>query len=145
MAIERQDELDELFDPSTLAAAVSDTYVVLAAQCINFDNREESTLKSPIINGNFTTQARTRLMQNTVSTRILRGLLAASLLCVIVIYCTMRTRYVLPSNPASIAAVASLFAGSQIVKLGVIPSGAQWLSDEELERLFNGYLFRLGW
>jgi hypothetical protein len=60
----------------------------------------------------------------------------------------MDTRKVLPKNPASIAGAASLIAGeSQMLSKEVLPEGAQWYSDAELnaKKVWDGLFFRLGW
>jgi len=58
---------------------------------------------------------------------------------------TSNSKHVLPKNPCSIAAVASLLAGSEILEL--IPLGSEWCDDKELRRrgVFDGYLFSMGW
>ncbi|KAK3984762.1 hypothetical protein QBC44DRAFT_385482 [Cladorrhinum sp. PSN332] len=89
---------------------------------------------------------RLRLHQNLISTRILEGLLGFMFCCVVLTYALLRhTRSLLPKNPCSIAAVASLLAGS--VLLDTIPEGSEWLSDEEVRKaeIFEGKLFTMGW
>ena len=71
------------------------------------------------------------------------------LVCAIAAALLIDTRQVLPKNPCSIAAVVSLLADSEFMdpKDGIIPPGAEWMSDEELEKsaVFTGYRFRMGW
>ena len=59
----------------------------------------------------------------------------------------MDTRYVIPKNPCSITAVASLLADSNMMDEGVIPEGSEWLSDRELEQrgVSSGWTLRMGW
>lgn len=84
-----------------------------------------------------------RLKQNLVSTRILQGLLIAMLLCALVALLTSNPKNVLPKNPCSIAAQASLVAGSSM--LAEMPAEAQWMDDREFGRLFEGKRYALGW
>ena len=58
----------------------------------------------------------------------------------------METRKVLPKNPSSIAAVASVLAGSKLLEKEMISTGRERCSDEELDkrRIFDGYFFSLG-
>jgi hypothetical protein len=100
-----------------------------------------------MLNGTFTDLYRTRLKQSELSTRLLQGLLALLFLCAVVAYTNLGPRRILPRNPTSIASLASLMAGSEILSDKVIPPGAEWWSDKESERrgLFAGYVFSLGW
>jgi len=84
-----------------------------------------------------------RLRQNLISTRILQGLLIAMIVCALVTLLTIDLRNILPKNPCSIAAQTSLVAGSQMMR--DLPVEAQWLSDKEFEKLFEGGRYRMGW
>ena len=89
-----------------------------------------------------------RLQKNAVSTRILDGLLIAIALCIALSFGLMDTRKLLPKNPASIAAGTSLIAGdARMLRVDVLPEGAQWYSDAELKakKVWDGMFFRLGW
>lgn len=89
-----------------------------------------------------------RLRQSAVSTRILDALLAAVALCVALSLGLVDARRVLPKNPASIAAGASLVAGGpEMLGRDVVPEGAQWWGDAELEKrvVWGGLFFSLGW
>lgn len=89
-----------------------------------------------------------RLHQSGVSTRILDGLLIAIALCIALSFFLMDTRKVLPKNPASIAAGASLIAANaRMFHKDVLPEGAQWYGNAELEamKVWEGLFFRLGW
>ncbi|KMU72952.1 hypothetical protein CISG_09966 [Coccidioides immitis RMSCC 3703] len=60
----------------------------------------------------------------------------------------MNTKNILPKNPCSIAAVASLLAGSRIVEdPQIIPQGAEWWDDKELVKrgVFVGWRFSIRW
>ncbi len=59
----------------------------------------------------------------------------------------MDTRKVLPKNPCSIAAMASLLADSDMLWSDVISPQSEWLSGEDLSKewVSQGLLFSLGW
>jgi hypothetical protein len=63
------------------------------------------------IQGTISQPSRTRLVQNGVSTHLLASLLGAIALCIILSFRTTNTVDILPKNPGSIAAAASLLAG----------------------------------
>ncbi|KAF2496882.1 hypothetical protein BU16DRAFT_607587 [Lophium mytilinum] len=88
---------------------------------------------------------RSRLLQSAISTRILEGLLSLIALCIAVSFWSMRVREVLPKNPCSIAAAASLVAGSDMLKR--IPRGAEWCDDKQLREngVLEGVLLSMGW
>jgi hypothetical protein len=88
-----------------------------------------------------------RLVQSGVSTRILQGLLGAMMLCAILTFFTMDTKRILPKAPCSIAAVASLLEGSELLSESHIPPGTEWCDDKELKKrgVFQGWLYSLSW
>jgi hypothetical protein len=88
---------------------------------------------------------RLRLVQDPMSTRVLEALLGAMLLLAALNTVLMKTRGVVPKNPCSIAAAASLLADSNI--LDALPRGAERMSSEEIERRagFKGKTFYMGW
>lgn len=87
---------------------------------------------------------RLRLVQDPTSTRVLEALLGAMLLLAALNMALIDTRRVVPKNPCSIAAVASLLANSNI--LDALPRGAESMSSEEIERRagFEGKIFLYG-
>ncbi|KAF3006760.1 hypothetical protein E8E13_010017 [Curvularia kusanoi] len=89
-----------------------------------------------------------RLHQSAISTRILDGLLIAIAICVALSFALMNTRNILPKNPASIAATASLLSGhARMIQEDVLPWNAQWYSDAEIKarKVWDDVFFRLGW
>jgi hypothetical protein len=86
-----------------------------------------------------------RILQSGVSTRILEVLLLAMWICACIIYWLLDTKTLLPKNPCSIAAQASLLADSKF--LDMIPEGAENATLEELIRMtpFKDHLFSMGW
>lgn len=75
------------------------------------------TKLGPPLLANITDLNRLRVVQDATSTRILEGLLVTMLLCAIFAAVLMDTRKVVPKNPCSIAAVASLLADSNLLEI----------------------------
>ena len=139
-----------------VTTAMEQLYGIVPAQSINvayrfpFNSSTNTSAVNPADRANLTDTLLNpnpiRLRQNVVSTRILERILATMFLCVATAFVLMDTRRVLPKNPCSIAAVASLLAGSMLGR-GDIPNGAEWGDDEKLRRrgVFEGYTFSMGW
>ncbi|KAK3367800.1 hypothetical protein B0H63DRAFT_405165 [Podospora didyma] len=147
--------IDELAGPENagrLERAVEATYGIIMAEVMNFQRRSLDFTTADaelVVVGNLTLNTRDKvwLIQSAVSTRILEGLLGVMTVCVLVTYALLLrgSRRLLPMNPCSIAASASLLAGSEMLKR--IPEGSEWLSDEERKEkgVFGGMVFTLGW
>ncbi|KAJ5372562.1 Protein of unknown function DUF3433 [Penicillium concentricum] len=90
---------------------------ILKAQIFNDYPRSaaDSGLDHTSLPGNITVSKRLRLLQDATSTRVLEALLASILIMGIISSILMNTDRVLPKNPSSIAAVASLLADSNIL------------------------------
>jgi hypothetical protein len=100
----------------------------------------------PTFNGTIINPNRTRLVQSLITTRILQTLLGSIVLCAIVAFSGVDTRNVLPKNPYSIAALASLLAGSELLEKDIIPPSAEFRDDAFLrDHVFDGWLFSMGW
>lgn len=86
-----------------------------------------------------------RVFQSSISTRILEALLLAMWLCACIVYYLFDTKTLLPKNPCSIAAQASLLADSKF--LDMVPEGAENATLEELMQMtpFKDHLFSMGW
>jgi Protein of unknown function (DUF3433) len=150
---------DELLSNTTrLLEAVEHQYRIFAAQAFNIAYRTsfgsaENRNRSRILNATLISTS-SRLIQSKISTRILQGLLAALFICAVITYTilwktTNGTRCVLPHNPASIAIMATLLAGSKMLtteKLN-IPPGTEFMNEKEMKKsgVFDGWLFSLGW
>ncbi|KAH4044028.1 hypothetical protein HBH69_234610 [Parastagonospora nodorum] len=127
-----------------LYARMNSVYGRAAAQIMSREGRFTNlTSTSTTIPAQQTSYSTHRLRQNLVSTRVLQGLLIAMIVCALISLLTIDLRNVLPKNPCSIAAQASLVAGSQMMK--DLPTEAQWMSDKEFEKLFEGGRYRMGW
>lgn len=146
----------ELTDPSRLIDGVTHVLRQLVAQTLNTDFRssiaalpKNQTDIPDKLQATYTSPNRTRLVQSTLSTRLLQGVLAALLLCAIVVFLLIDMRKVLPKQIGSVAAVASLLAGSRLLdeKEGLIPPGAEWWSDKEWKQrgVWEQEAFRMGW
>jgi hypothetical protein len=85
---------------------------------------------------------RLRLVQQLTPSFILVGLLAAVIL-LIALSLFVVERKVVPKPPGSIAAIASLLADSTI--FWHMPSGAEWMTDDELAEHFRRKTFRMDW
>lgn len=143
---------NELTGPSNtdrFVAATQHTYRRYMAQLINSNMRQplsaaeasdSNSHSHPATISNITVL---RLKQNTTSALILQVLLGVMLACGLFVYGWRNIRHVLPHCPWSIAGTMSLLAGSSMLEN--IPPGAEFMSEKELEGVFEGYLFSLGW
>ncbi|KAJ6102274.1 hypothetical protein N7486_004701 [Penicillium sp. IBT 16267x] len=115
---------------------------IVRAQTFNTFNRETANGSgdSPLV-GNITTPGQRRLFQDVVSTRVLEILLGLLLLLGILGSVLMNTDHVLPKNPCSIAAVASLLADSNFLHRYGSDMDP---NDRGIERLFANCRFFLG-
>ncbi len=127
------------------------------------DVLSNSTFDTPrTITGTLTDFKSRWLIQNEVSTRILQGLYGTIFICLSISFLLSKDMdKLLPFPPTSIGSLAKLLAGSKILgdvdeanadgtlrRDGIVPRGAERLTDEELERsgIFNPpRMFRLGW
>lgn len=133
---------------ANLPEALEATFGVAMAHFLNHARqRLNSSNPELVITGVVVTPntGRLRLRQSLISTRILEGLLGAVAVCVGLAYLLQRHMgRLLPKEPCSIGAGASLLAGSDLLRH--IPRGTEWTRDEERENsgLFEGKLFGLG-
>ena len=147
------DELLGLTNAPRLIAAVQHLFRVLLAQELSaiFRTADPEDMQYPPppypLKGTLNSPNTVRLKQSVISTRILEGILATLTLCALIAFSLMDTRKVLPKNPTSIAAMASLLADSEVLSGDVIGPQSEWQSDEALRREWfsAGYLFSLGW
>jgi Protein of unknown function (DUF3433) len=151
---------NELLGNTTrLIEGVEHLYRVFAAQAYNKAYRgpfrsDSNSNESSILDATLFSPYRSRLVQFDISTRILQGLLAALFICAVVAYAilwksTGGTRRILPHDPGSIAMIASLLAGSEILTMNKlnIPPGMASMSNKEMEKsgVFDGWIYSLGW
>ncbi|KIW90124.1 uncharacterized protein Z519_09555 [Cladophialophora bantiana CBS 173.52] len=148
---------NELLDESTLIASYTHLYRQYMAQVVNsFLRADFSTLSTnateTVVNplqASYINPRHFRLVQSPLSTHLLVGVVGALLICALVVFITIDMRNVLPKPVGSIAAVASLLAGSRIVdpKSGMVPPGSEYWSDDEWEKsgVWQSEMFRMGW
>lgn len=147
-------DTSKYLDPDLLAERIEYAYNAIVAQYINQLFRlNESAMPADIasqrLTGYYTNPNITRLVQSSISTRILEALLGILFLCALFIHTTVtpRARRLLPKDPMSIAVMASLLAGSRLLSRDVIPVGAELMSEKELreQRIFEPYMYSMGW
>ncbi|KAJ5110266.1 hypothetical protein N7532_002911 [Penicillium argentinense] len=150
---------EELLSPTTLISRVNEIFGIITAQALNSGGREpfdlsqnQSSIIWPTMSTAPTYKAvlhdkRKYLVQNKVSTRILEALLGSMLLCALISLFFIKTKKVIPKNPCSIGAVASLLYGSGMLSPGAIPKGSEYCTDDELRQrgVFEEKKFTMGW
>ncbi|KAG9692561.1 hypothetical protein KCU95_g7404, partial [Aureobasidium melanogenum] len=138
-----------LFTPGNadaLAGRVSKIFDTFLAQYFSLNLRNTNfTTGSSRVPLTLVDSSRQRLFQSRVSTSILEGLLGIIWVCTVIALVLFDSKELLPKDPCSIAAQASLFADSEFIDM--IPPGAERLSDKELAETapFKDHLFSLGW
>ena len=131
-----------------LMNAANHGYRQYMAQAFNSNMRQtlspadRITVDARLLNPN-----KSRLTQDRASKIVLQVLLAIMFVCGVAAYLLADTKRVLPHSPTSIAGVASLLAGSELVDRIFVPRGSEWMGDKELrkEGVFEGELYGLGW
>ncbi|KAK5945145.1 hypothetical protein PMZ80_002349 [Knufia obscura] len=151
---------DQLLDQKTYVTQFTHTYRQWIAQWasshmrnpVNELAKNESNIAGTLpdaLSGTYDDPNRQRLFLTEVSTRILQAIIAILLTCGAVIFLLVDMSKVLPKPVGTIAAVASLLAGSRLIdeKSGLIPHGSEWLSDTEMKKrgMWEGEKFRMGW
>jgi hypothetical protein len=140
----------ELVGPANeekLFTAIQHVYRKYMAQAINANMRVLFTDNAPEYTAVLpeSTQ-RLRLVQHKPSKIILQVLLGLMLLCALIVYPSTRSfRRMLPRCPWSMLGMMTLLAGSDMCDKKVMPEGAEFMTDRELEMALHGWLFSLGW
>ena len=108
----------------------------------NLSSADRTTVNATLINPNGS-----RLAQDESSKIVLQVLLGIMVVCGAAAYLLIDTEGVLPHSPTSIAGVASLLAGSELVDRNFVPRGSEWMGNKELKKdgVFKEGLFGLGW
>lgn len=88
-----------------------------------------------------------RLAIHRRSRIILQILLAVMTVFGFLGYALVKLRGTLSRDPCSIASTMAFLAGSQLCdrRAGIIPHGAEFMSDQQLKRVFDRRVFSLGW
>ncbi|OAG35913.1 hypothetical protein AYO21_09915 [Fonsecaea monophora] len=143
---------DELTGPANTQRFVDATqrmYRRYMAQLIHGTMRrslnQTEAATAPQYRGSVSGVERLRLKQNATSKLILQIFLGIMLACGLFVYGRRNMRRILPQGPWSIVGTMSLLAGSEVIDRRIIPAGAEFMSDDELKRVFEGYVFSLGW
>lgn len=119
-----------------------------------FDN--STILHHPTFTGTATT-SQTRLKQNFASKIALQAVLGFMVLCALITYATQIRDWASNNNqddyaamppllreiPCSIAATATLLAGSKMASRKYVPEGTEWEGDQA--EVWDGLRFRMGW
>lgn len=89
--------------------------------------------------------ARRRVVQDSTSTRIMQALLGATLVLLVINWVWNRGDAVLGGSPTSLAMRMALVSGGNL--LDVLPSGAEWIGNKEMEKTLEGEttMFWIGW
>ncbi|KAG9495693.1 hypothetical protein J7337_012248 [Fusarium musae] len=92
-------------------------------------------------------QVITRFAINSTSKTILQVLLAVIAVLSLASYLLVKIRGTLPRDPCSIASTMAFLAGSQLCERdsGIIRRGAEYMTDGQLKKAFDGWVFSLGW
>ncbi|KAF2124960.1 hypothetical protein P153DRAFT_117017 [Dothidotthia symphoricarpi CBS 119687] len=134
----RRENWDDLY------ARIQHAYGLAVAQVLTNQGRYTNlTTENATILATATDSLTFRLKQSLISTRILQGLLIGMTVCALISLFTLKMSQVLPKNPCSIAAQASLVAGSKM--MADLPAEAQHMKDKEFNALFEGARYRMGW
>ncbi len=83
------------------------------------------------------------IVQDAASTRILQALLIAILVFSLGSWAIIPKTRILPREPTSIASVIALLADGNMFKL--LPTGWQLSEEKDIEGLFSGITFKMGW
>jgi hypothetical protein len=158
-------ERAELTGPANvdkLIRAITEDYVAYARHFI--DCRLRATDQTPVthllsavngtqpsaphsdINATYSAEV-THLELQRTSKLILQILLSAMTTLSAVGFILVKIRGTLPRDPCSIGSSMALLVDSQLCDRdsGVIPEGAQYMSEKELRNTFDGWVFSLGW
>ncbi|KAJ5461444.1 uncharacterized protein N7458_002996 [Penicillium daleae] len=129
----------------TVIDAIKRQHKIINAQQLNNYTRgtANDSIHHALLQGNITNSSSLRLVQDATSTRILEALLGTMLALGILGSVLLNTDLVLPKNPCSIAAVASLLADSHL--LDQFADGVWDPNDKSLENIFAKRRFYLGW
>lgn len=98
------------------------------------------------INATYSTQV-THLVVDRISKLILQILIAVMTALSLTGFMLVKVRGTLPRDPCSIGSTMAFLAESQLCDRasGIIPEGAENMSEKELRKVFDGWVFSLGW
>lgn len=140
--------MEELAGPQNVGRLINATnhlYQKHMAQAINLNMRttDDSDALGEIFNATVVGST-FRLKQNAGPKLALQILLGIMTVGGGAAYLFTDMRHTLPHNPCTIAGTMSLLAGSEMLKL--LPEGAEYMSDKELEKkVFGKHRYSMGW
>ncbi|CAJ0547173.1 Ff.00g018000.m01.CDS01 [Fusarium sp. VM40] len=110
------------------------------------DKSARSLSTHSMITGEFSAEV-THLIVDKASKLILQVLLGTMTVLSFIGFCLVKIKGTLPRDPCSIGSTMALLADSQICdpKSGIIPGAAQQMSESQSTRVFDGWIFSLGW
>ncbi|WZH46645.1 hypothetical protein QYS62_007735 [Fusarium acuminatum] len=110
------------------------------------DKSARSLSTNSMITGEFSAEV-THLIVDRISKLILQVLLATMTVLSFMGFCLVQIKGTLPRDPCSIGSTMALLADSQICdpKSGIIPEAGQQMSESQLRRVFDRWVFSLGW
>ncbi|KAM0322164.1 hypothetical protein ACHAQA_009653 [Verticillium albo-atrum] len=124
-----------------LRKAATRLYKTYMAQAISANMRGDGDFL-PAYEGTLTSSGGRRLHQNNGPKIALQAMLGVMVVCIIASRLLTTVEEVLPHDPCSIAGVATLLAGSDMVTMA---EGSEWRDDGSLRSLFGGKTFGLDW
>ena len=97
-------------------------------------------------NGTYSAQT-TYLVIDKTSKIVLQVLLGAMTAFSFAGFTLVKIRGTLPRDPCSIGSDIALLAGSQLCdrESGIIPQGAEYMNEKQLNKVFDEWVFSLGW
>ncbi|KAI0455003.1 hypothetical protein F5B21DRAFT_524156 [Xylaria acuta] len=105
--------------------------------------RAESQRQTPVT-GTFNTTA-SRLKVDFVSKLVLQIMLAVMIILGGLAFRLVKLKDTLPRLPFSIASIMGLLSESALCSSSVMPDGAEWMDETQLEKVLGGHSFGLGW
>jgi len=141
-----ESEFDNPANASLLASRISRIYSIFYSQFYNGALRTHDMSNAPnTTTGILYGVKHERLFQSEIPTRVLQALLLTMWLGTSLALLLTNTKKLLPKDPCSIAAQASLLADSEF--LALIPPGAEHATTKELMEMtpFKDHLFSMGW
>ena len=145
-------ELVGIANQATLLNATTRVYQKYMAQAISANMRQnfsaaESAQPANQFPASIQASSQRRLIVNRASKIALQVILSSMCACAILAFSLGNMSHTLPHSPCTIAGVMSLLAGSELCSpnSGVLPAGAQWMSNKELQKALQSYSFSLGW
>lgn len=110
------------------------------------DSSTQPSSHDSMTNGQYSAQV-THLVIDGTSKLVLQILLAAMTAFSLVGFMLVKIRGTLPRDPCSIGSTMAFLAESQLCDRGsrVIPQGAEYMGEKQLRKVFDGWLFSLGW